>query len=322
MISAASLVLFLSVVLSALETSSAGASARKPSFSPRQKPEKLSQRLCDALQTLPETRKARCCGTSPTAGPPGLAGECARKLSDSLRHNALTLDPADVERCAAESSRELEGCDWVTPYLPRTPASCVGILHGRLETGAVCRSSLECRDGLSCRGGGETVPGVCAPPAVPGASCGGAPDALATYARQTDYDARHPECAGFCVRGRCAAFISPGGECSSDRQCAAGSHCASRRCVEGPRPTLGEGCEGTTCEGSLVCIAGRCSHARKTGEPCTQPFECEAACLSAAADKPGTCGMKCSTWPPAGYTPPVNVSLPVSAAPIDRRVAE
>jgi hypothetical protein len=310
MISAALRVLFVALVLSASETSFAGARTEKRPPGPTQKSEKLSQRLCDALQSLPETRKAQCCGTSPTGG---LAGECARRLGDSLRDNALTLDPGDVERCAAESSRALEGCDWVTPYLPRTPASCVDILHGRLEAGGACHSSLECRDGLSCRGGGPAVPGVCAPPAAPGASCGGAPDTLATYARQTDYDARHPACAGFCVRGRCAAFIPPGGECSSDRQCAAGSHCASRRCVAGPRPTLGEACEGTTCEDPLVCVAGRCSHPKKAGKPCTQPFECEATCLSPAADKPGTCGMKCSTWPPAGYTP-ANAPLPSSAS--------
>jgi hypothetical protein len=294
-------------VLGADPAASTGTSVERPS-QPTQMPEKLCQRLCDALHTLPETRKAQCCGTSPTGG---LAGECSRELSRSLREKSLTLDPAAVERCAAESVRALEGCDWITPYVARIPASCRGILRGRLEAGALCRSSLECRDGLFCRGSGPTVAGVCAPPAVAGASCGGALDTLATYARQTDLDTRHPECAGFCRRGRCVAFIALVGECSSDQQCAAGSHCASRRCVEGPRPKLGEACDGMTCEDALVCVEGRCSHAKKAGERCTQPFECEATCLSPQADEPGTCGMKCSAWPPAGYTPPVNGLLPV-----------
>jgi hypothetical protein len=294
--------LFLTAAPSALGASRVAQPSRT------QPPESLSTRFCDALQTLPETRKAQCCGTSPTGG---VANECARELNRSLRDHAITLDPADVERCAAESSRALDGCDWVTPYLPRTAASCRGILHGRLEAGARCRSSLECRDGLACRGNGTTVPGVCAPPGVAGVSCGGAPDTLQTYARQTDDDMRHPECAGFCFRGRCSPFISLGGMCSADQQCAPGSHCASRRCVKGPRPTLGEACEGTTCDGALVCVEGHCSQAKKAGERCTQPFECEATCLSPSSDSPGTCGMKCSAWPPTGYTPPVNASLPV-----------
>ena len=257
----------LRLLLFAAVLAASPASAR-PSTQTR---ERLIQRLCDALQTVPETRKARCCGTVPSGG---LAGECARELGRSLRDDALTLDPTDVERCAAESARQLEGCDWVTPYLPPTPASCRGIVRGRLEAGAHCRSSLECRDGLFCRGSGPTAPGACAPPGGSGAACGGALDTLATYARQTDADTRHPECDGFCLKGRCIAAVASGGECSSDRQCGAGSHCASRRCVDGPRPKLGEACEGTTCQGDLVCVDGRCAQARKAGEPCTHPFEC------------------------------------------------
>ncbi len=306
------LCLLLVAAVSLVLGASSGASVQERLSKSNRMSEKLSQRLCDALQSLPETRKAQCCGTSPSGG---LAGACARELRRSLGDDAVTLDPAAVDRCAAESSRELKGCDWVTPYLPRVPASCRGIVHGRLEAGARCRSSLECRDGLHCLGSGPTVPGLCAPPSVPGAACGGAPDTLATYARQSDSDTGHPECAGFCLRGRCVGFAPPGGACSSDRHCAPGSHCASRRCVEGPSPALGEPCGGSTCASDLACIDGRCSEAKKAGELCTHPFECQAACLSPAADKPGTCGMKCSTWPPAGYTPPVDGPVAAGATP-------
>jgi hypothetical protein len=255
-------------------------------------------RLCDALQRLPEARKAACCGAP---GGADMAAACAREIDRSLKAGALTLDAADVDRCAAESASRLEGCDWVTPYSPRVPGSCRGILHGRLDVGMRCRSSLECRDGLHCRGVGTTDSGVCAPPGAPGAACGGGVDTLATYARQTHYDVRHLECAGFCVKGRCAAFAAAGGECSSDLQCAPGSRCASRRCVEGPPPGLGDACAGSTCADELVCVDGRCSHAKKAGEPCAQPSECEATCLTLSRDQPGVCGTKCSAWPPAGY---------------------
>jgi hypothetical protein len=259
-------------------------------------------RLCAAVQKLPETRKAGCCSTTPSTG---LAAQCTRELDRSLRDGALSLDPADVDRCAKDSAHALDGCDWVTPYLPAIPASCRGILHGRRDVRAACRSSLECRDGLRCVGNTPSGPGVCVPPGPPGASCSGAPDLLATFLRQTDDDTRHPECAGFCLRGRCAPFVSAGGECAADRQCAPGSHCASRRCVAGPRPRLGEACEGSPCNDGLVCSDGRCAPPKKAGEPCTHPFECEATCLSPTADKGRTCGTQCSAWPPAGYTAPV-----------------
>src|SRR5581483_11578874 len=223
---------------------------------PAETPEALSHRLCDAVQTLPETRKAQCCRTSAS---PALAAECARELGRALRDHAVALGAAEVDRCAADSRRQVTGCDWVTPYLPAIPASCRDVVRGRLDAGAHCRSSLECRDGLFCRGGGPSAAGVCASPGGPGAACGGALDTLATYTRQTDVDARHPECDGFCLKGRCIGSVALGGECSSDRQCAPGAHCTSRRCVDGPRPKLGEACDGTSCDGALVCVDGRCA---------------------------------------------------------------
>jgi hypothetical protein len=273
-------------------------------------PEALSRRLCDAVQGLPATRKAECCGTSPNTG---LASECARDLTRSLQERKLTLEPGDVDRCVADSTRDLEGCAWVTPRTSRLPASCRGIVHGTLDTGGRCRSSLECRDGLRCWGITPEAPGVCAPPGVPGAPCGGGPDALATFARQAEDGARHPECNGFCLLGRCAAFVRVGGECSSHGQCVPGSHCAARRCVDGPPPALGQACGAATCEAPFVCIDGTCAHPKKAGEACRQSLECEAACVSPTADQPGTCGMKCSVWPPAGYTPPV-AAHPIEAA--------
>jgi hypothetical protein len=261
-------------------------------------PPSLARRLCDALQALPETRKSSCCGTSPAKG---FADACVRDLDRALRDGAVALEAEAVDACATDSATELAGCDWVTPYMPRTPRTCRGIVRGRLELGHACRSSLECRDGLHCRG-------VCVPPAPLGASCSAAVDALTTYLRQGDAQTRHPECAGSCVRGRCAAPVAIGGACTVDAQCAAASHCRAGRCVAGASPALGDACDRESCADGLQCLAGRCAPPKKAGEPCTQPFECEAACLSPSADKPGTCGMKCSAWPPAGYTPPAGIA--------------
>jgi hypothetical protein len=264
--------------------------------------EGLARRLCDALQALPAERKAECCGGSASGA--DLAEECTRDLATSLRDRAIALDAADVERCERESAQRLAGCDWVTPLMPETPPACRGVLHGRREIGGPCRSSLECADGLSCRGSEPTRAGICVPPAPPGATCSDAPDTLETYARQAPDDPRHPQCAGSCRKGRCAAPVAIGGACSASRQCAPGSHCAAGACVAGAPPKLGQPCAQSTCEGDLVCIDGRCAPRRKAGEPCSKPFECEAACLASPTGGAGACGMRCSSWPPAGYTPP------------------
>jgi hypothetical protein len=250
-------------------------------------PAATPERLCDVLQGLPERRKAECCATSSSAG---LAAACAAELSRAVRDGAVSVEAADVDRCAADSARALQGCDWVTPYLPAPPPSCRGIVRGRRDAGAACRSSLECRDDFHCSAG------VCAPPGTAGASCTGAPDALTTVARQIG-DGRHPECTGYCFRGRCTAPVPAGGACAADQECAAGTHCVARRCVDGPRPTLGEPCEGSTCDGGLVCIAGHCTPPQDVGASCTEPADCRATCVA------GTCATKCSVWPPSGYTP-------------------
>lgn len=263
-------------------------------------PDAVAQRLCNALHTLPQTRKAQCCGTTPSSS---LASECVRTLSTALRDQAVTLNPGDVDRCVEESSRQLEGCDWVTPLMPRSPETCRNLVHGQLQAGARCRSLLECRDGLFCRGNGPTQTGVCVEPGVVGATCTGFVDTLVTYTRQIDYETRHPECVGFCRAGRCAAFVAVGGACSSSKQCGPGHHCVSGRCVDGPLPNIGEACSGTSCAVG-VCVEGKCVALKAAGEPCTSPFECQAACVKPAGAEVGTCGIQCSNWPPAGYPSP------------------
>jgi hypothetical protein len=251
-------------------------------------PELLAQRLCAVLHALPEERKAQCCSTAPSST---LAAECTGMLSAALRDRTLRLDAAAIGRCAADSSRAFAGCDWVTPLVPPSPGSCHLAVQGLAPAGASCRTSLECQDGLSCRGGS------CAKPAPPGAACGGSVDTLATFLRQTDLAPRHPECAGYCLAGRCAAFSAPEAACFSSRQCAPGRHCAGGSCKDGAFASLGEPCTGTSCGPDAFCQGGKCSALKSANASCSSPFECKGACLVPAGASSGTCGMKCSNWP-------------------------
>src|SRR5262249_54705581 len=140
--------------------------------------------------------------------------ECVRTLSAALRAKAVTLEVEGVDACARAMAQAHEGCGWVGPFPPELPVACRGLVRGALEKGARCRSSLECRDGMRCSGAGPTAAGRCAPPRADGESCGTAVDTLATYTRDADLDARHPECQGHCARFRCAPRVTAGSACT------------------------------------------------------------------------------------------------------------
>jgi hypothetical protein len=259
------------------------------------------RRLCDVLHTLPDTRRAACCASTPNGG--GLADACTRALGDALERKAVVLTSGDVDRCVADAARSLDGCDWVTPYAPRLPDSCRRIVHGRVAAGASCRSSLECADGLVCWGATPKVEGICAPPGATGASCGRTDDALATSLRASG-DERHPECTGFCRQGRCAARVASGGSCTTSGQCAPDAHCAAGTCVAGPQPGVGEDCKATACDDGLACVDGRCEAPRSAGESCSHPADCAATCLPPGSDAKRVCGMQCDAFPGALRLPP------------------
>jgi hypothetical protein len=257
-------------------------------------PDPRVQRLCDALYTLPEARKAQCCATAPGSG---LAGECVRTLTAAVHDGAIVLDAAKVERCVQDASAAYQGCEWVTPLAPATPASCVGFVQGRLQAGAACRSSLECADGLACRGARPTTAGVCAAPGSVGAACGAGPDTLAIYLKDAHYQDQHPECQGFCRGGRCVDFLGSGGACSSDLQCGPGRRCDSGKCVGTPPAKIGEACTGNACEPGARCAGGRCIPLKKNGETCSSPFDCLASCVAAPGAIAGVCGPLCVASP-------------------------
>ena len=164
-------------------------------------PDPAVVRLCVALQARPQTRLAECRATTPGVL---VTSECVRTLGAALHSGAATLDIAGVDRCVDATDRALAGCAWVGHGVPEPPSDCEGVVRGALATGSRCRSSLECLDGLRCHGVGPTTAGRCGPPHDDGAACGGSVDSLAVYARQNHYDARHPECQGWCSGRKCA----------------------------------------------------------------------------------------------------------------------
>lgn len=285
---AASTVLLLALLAAAVaETAPAG----------RTKSDPLAEGLCDALHTLPAKRKQECCGRAF----PSLAGLCTQELSASLGRGAVSVDRAAVDRCTTETSRQLEGCKWVTPLMPPLPDACRGVVAGKLVSGAACRSSLECADGLFCRGVRPDMAGVCAAPGPARTRCEVAADNLAVFTGAKD-DSRHPVCNGLCVKGQCLPFSPAGGACQSSGQCTPGLNCISGRCQDRPLPRAGESCAGnTSCGAGAYCQSSRCAALKDAGEPCASSVECLAfQCVVTPGSKSGTCAEPCG---PAGRLP-------------------
>lgn len=253
-------------------------------------PNPLAARLCDALHTRPAARKAECCASSPGFT---TEAECARMLSFALKEKAVTLDPADVDRCAEATARSLEGCDWVTPQMPDAPAACDGIIHGTYKEGDRCRSSLECVDGLRCLGGGPTDAGRCGKPLPRGSLCNTAVDPLAAYTRQVSFEERHPECAGFCARRWCGDRAPVGGACNASVECGPNRYCIDKKCAEGPLPAAGEPCRSGLCAKGARCAKGKCVAPGGEGEPCEANTDCRGACQKPTGSKTGSCVKKC-----------------------------
>jgi hypothetical protein len=256
--------------------------------------ETLAHQLCAALHEVPEARRASCCGR---AAGSSLAAECTRTLGEALREGRVRLDAGAVERCQASTQAELAGCGWVTPLQPALAASCRGVVEGLRSAGESCDAALDCRPGLLCRRAAGGL-GTCSPPTPVGGSCGRPVDALTTYTRANDLDARHPECAGgYCLAGRCVAYAALGGACASNRQCASGQHCGEGRCRPEPFAALGATCTATSCGPGSSCQSGRCAPLKREGEACSAAFECEGACLMDVGAQIGRCGMRCEAFP-------------------------
>lgn len=263
----------------------------------------LAAKLCAALTTKREAKRAHCCNTQPGVV---LDEPCTRQLSAAIRHNALALEEKDVDACIAATDKALEGCDWVGPFPPPPPAACQGIFKGKLAAGQKCRSSLECVGELRCHGLGPTTIGKCGPAATGEETCGGTVDSLATYTRQDDVDKRHPQCKERCIKHKCQAPVGENGACLISADCQDGMQClpsgaaptrpgiVPKKCVAGKAPGKdGEPCPGGVCDGDLQCIRGKCAARKGTGEACTDDFECRGGCLKPDGGTKGACGPRC-----------------------------
>jgi hypothetical protein len=252
-------------------------------------PDPLATRLCHVLHDVPEQKRAACCGAPPAIV---LTSECVRVVTAALRFKAIALDPAAIDACAAALDKALEGCEWPGPFPPALPPACQGIVKGTLAERARCRSSLECAGTLRCQGVGPTATGRCAPAAAEGERCGGSADPLVTFARQNDE--AHPECAGWCNRTKCAAHVPVGGACTLSAACGSGRLCALGKCAVLSPAKAGEACPGGVCEGSAVCLAGKCVARKASGAECATDFECVGGCNKTDGGAKGACGKKCS----------------------------
>jgi len=158
------------------------------------------ERLCQVFSALPRERRAACAGN---AAPLVLTSECTRMLGAALADGAVTFSAPAAEQCIAEQSARYQSCDFMARGTLAPPDSCRALLTGTRARGATCRSSLECTTGLHCKGASPVESGRCAAPSAAGVRCGLAADPLAAYVPRRDAD--HPECAGTCVRNRCAS---------------------------------------------------------------------------------------------------------------------
>lgn len=261
-------------------------------------PDPVTKKLCDALASVPETRRAACCSTPPG---PTLAADCFRALGAAVRAKAVSLVAAEVDACAAAMDAAWAGCDWVGPHSPSMPVLCQRVIHGQLAEKTHCRSSLECRPGLRCLGVNDDLPGICAPPEDNGGLCGPVVDALANVTLQDTLAAGHPACAGHCERRLCATPISPGGPCAGTAQCDSGHHCGRQRCQVGAYAALDEDCSGTPCAPDARCVRNKCARPLIDGAPCEADEECRGACLKQSligmAGLKGVCGKSCEKKP-------------------------
>jgi hypothetical protein len=251
----------------------------------------LADKLCKAVQAIPITKRQACCdqkGGIPASGEI-LIRECVRNLSAALTAQVIKLAAADVDACESAMNAAYDGCAWVGPNPPALPARCVGILHGTVADGAVCRSSLECVDGLHCDGVGPTSAGVCRGARAQG-GCGRATDPLALYAKQP-LEAAHAECTESCGVSGCGPRATAGSKCTLNKQCAP-LLCVAGVCADEKPAKVGAKCPASACEGAARCVAGTCVEPKASGS-CTDDLECIGGCVRAAGSKTGTCGTKC-----------------------------
>ncbi|HMJ55655.1 MAG TPA: hypothetical protein VK540_26450 [Polyangiaceae bacterium] len=255
-------------------------------------PHPIASRLCEVLHTVVGRRKAECCGGDPT---PLLATECARVLGATLHAKAVEVDEAAVERCASAMGDSLAGCNWVTPSPPPTPEACQALVHGKLERGSVCRSSLECQGDMHCEGVSPTKTGLCTPPGGEGAGCGSHVDVLAAYLFDRHLATSHPFCAEHCslASHKCGPQPKLGSACVANVNCGPSQICVTGQCSAAAPGRRGETCSALPCAEGLRCIDQRCAPLASSAEACSSDMDCAAGGCVQGGEGRTTCGAKC-----------------------------
>jgi hypothetical protein len=279
-------------------------------------PHPRATRLCQVLHGVPARRKAECCGGEPSTF---FESTCARVVAASLHAKTVEFDDADVDACASAMNDAVSGCGWVTPSAAPAPDICQRLLHGTLEQGSVCRSSLECRGNLHCEGVSATKTGTCTAPGAEGAGCGTHVDVLATYALDRALATTHPFCAEFCslTGHRCERAPKVGAPCVASVNCAPSQSCVAGHCSAAPRARRGESCAAAPCAGDLRCVDKVCAPRASAGDACSSDWDCSVGGCVRGAGGNGVCGAKCSANLDALHTSASGTSmrLPLVAHP-------
>jgi hypothetical protein len=250
-----------------------------------------AKRLCALLHDYPAERKKACCATTTFLH---MTQECERMLTHALHAKAITLADKAIDGCEQALKEQLQGCDWVQPLWPTPPAVCQVLVHGVLDAGKRCRSSLECQSGLHCEGLGTTKSGICMPEKTRG-KCQQGVDALAGMVRASSSKLQHRECQGFCARGQCKEKIAIGKACLSSVQCGPGNHCQEKVCATGEQGKRNQPCLDRRCEDGTQCFQGKCLVPKKENEECTEDAQCRGLCIRSADNSKGKCSKQCST---------------------------
>ncbi|HEY4221405.1 MAG TPA: hypothetical protein VGO62_08680 [Myxococcota bacterium] len=273
-----------------------GSDSIKANYDASTKPDPRATALCQALFDLPAQKRDACCNAPAAASSP-ITSTCVGLLSAALLDKDLAYDDAAAKACIAGRTQQFTGCGFVGPVAPQFPTVCSNVLHGSLDSGARCKTSLACKPGLRCLGAGPLDPGRCGAPLPDGSSCAFAVDALSVVVDQPSIDRAHPMCEHACGHFKCRAVEKPGDACANDFDCGSANHCGAGKCVAG-LIALGQACDKTGCVDGAICIDSKCQPKRKEGETCTDAFQCESGGCPRSKSDPtrGTCGMNCNVF--------------------------
>lgn len=187
---------------------------------------------------------------------------CRVTLGEGVAKGRLAFDEAEAPACMTALRAKLSAPAKPERRYDALP-ECAKVVTGKVAAGGTCRFDLECKAGLVCTGNETfahplpTTEGTCSAPVDRGTHCEHRDDnALPLYIGEPHYS------------------------------CKGGSECMAGDCAKVAK--AGEPCAGSVCEGSLVCVLGRCAKTRvPAGGKCNDWPDCAADAYCAK----GTCRL-------------------------------